>query len=64
MIEIVEREALSYARENGMKGEVLVSEVHVAEYGFEVVVNDSEGRMAQVRFTKDGKPSMWEMMSR
>jgi hypothetical protein len=64
MIELVERRALEWARENGMKGEIQVSEPKKEDYGYFVTLQDSEGRDAQAQFTKDGTPSMWEMQIR
>lgn len=64
MIELVQRRALDYARENGMKGAVTISEPKKESYGYVVTIQDSEGRDAQAQFTHDGVPDMWEMQQR
>ena len=61
MIELVERNALLWARECGMKGEIVLTEPKKEYFGWTVQLTDQEGRSAQARFTTEGNPSMWEM---
>lgn len=61
MLELVEREVLIWARECGMKGEITISMPTEEYFGWTIVVQDSEGRHAQARMNKEGKPQMWEM---
>jgi hypothetical protein len=61
MLELVEREVLIWARENGMKGEIIISVPTEEYFGWTITVQDAEGRHAQARMNKEGKPQMWEM---
>jgi hypothetical protein len=61
MIELVEREALTYARECGMKGEIRMSEVKQEYFGWTIALQDEIGHSAHLRMNKEGKPQMWEM---
>lgn len=61
MLELIEREALTMARECGMKGEIILSHPIEEYFGWTVVLQDEEGRHAQLRLNKDCKPQMWEM---
>lgn len=64
MKELVERRALEWARECGMEGEIKVTDPQKEYFGWTVHLQDSFGKSAQARFTKEGNPSMWEMVSR
>jgi hypothetical protein len=59
--ELVERRVVDYAIENGMSRSLNVSEPKQEYFGWTVIVSDDQGRVASVRFTKEGSPSMWEM---
>ena len=61
MIELVERNALTWASENGMKGDVVMTKPAKEYFGWTVTLQDDSGRVASARFDKDGNPKMWEM---
>ena len=61
MLELVEREALKWAEECGMKGTISVIDPKEEYFGFSVHLNDSDGRYAYVRFNKKVERQMWEM---
>ncbi len=64
IVEKVLERAVTYAKENGLKGEITVSIPNKYDYGYELEVCDERGKTAFVRFTNEGEPRMWEMTSR
>src|SRR3972149_9487340 len=57
MKELVERRAMEWARECGMKGQVTMTEPEQHPFGWTVHLQDEKGRIAPAGFMKDGRPS-------
>ncbi len=47
-----------------MKGDIRVITPSRADWGFQMTVSDSDGRVAEARYTITGQRNMWEMTSR